>query len=120
MAIEPATLHLAPNLPPDLTREDFEAALTSIDLASLRRGRVKYRPVKQLKQRILEKAFANFCARADEKRQAEFRKFCEEESSWLRDYALFRVLIEQNKNSAAWDKWSPHHQHDRTCPQLAA
>ena len=109
MAIEPATLHLAPNLPSDLTREDFEAELIGVDLASLCRGRVKYRPVKQLKQRILEKAFANFRARADEKRQAEFRKFCEEESSWLRDYTLFRVLIEQNKNSAAWDKWLPHH-----------
>ena len=110
MAIEPATLHLAPNLPPDLTREDFEDALTSIDLAGLRRGRVKYRPVKQLKQRILEKAFANFCAHADEKRQAEFRKFCEEESSWLRDYAFFRVLIEENNGSAAWDRWAQQHQ----------
>jgi 4-alpha-glucanotransferase len=110
MAIDPATLHLAPNLPPDLTREDFEVALTSIDLAGLRRGRVKYRPVKQLKQRILEKAFANFCAHADEKRQAEFRKFCEEESSWLRDYAFFRVLIEENNGSAAWDRWAQQHQ----------
>jgi 4-alpha-glucanotransferase len=110
MAIDPATLHLAPNLPPDLTREDFEVALTSIDLAGLRRGRVKYRPVKQLKQRILEKAFANFCAHADEKRQAEFRKFCEEESSWLRDYAFFRVLIAENNGSAAWDRWAQQHQ----------
>lgn len=110
MAIEPATLHLAPNLPPDLTREDFEGAINGVDLASLRRGRVKYRPVKQLKQRILEKAFANFRARADEKRQAEFRKFCEEASSWLRDYALFRVLIEENNGSAAWDCWAQQHQ----------
>src|SRR5262249_43144988 len=79
------------------------------DLAALRRGRVKYRQVKELKQRILEKAFANFAARADENRQSEFKKFCEEESSWLHDYALFRVLIEENKGSAAWDQWpSPH------------
>jgi 4-alpha-glucanotransferase len=28
----------------------------------------------------------------------------------LRDYALFRVLIEQNKGSAAWDHWPPQHQ----------
>jgi 4-alpha-glucanotransferase len=110
LAIEPATLHLAPNSPPDLTREDFESALTGADLASLRRGRVKYRPVKQLKQRILERAFANFFARADENRQAEFRKFCEEESSWLRDYAVFRVLIEENNGSAAWDHWAQQYQ----------
>ena len=110
MAIEPTTLHLAPGSPEDLTRNDFAEALSEIDLAGLRRGRVKYRQVKELKQRILEKAFANFSARADEKRQSEFERFCEEESSWLRDYALFRVLIEQNKGSAAWDQWPPQHQ----------
>ena len=69
MAIEPTTLHLAPGSPEDLTRDDFADALSEIDLASLRRGRVKYRRVKELKQRILEKAFANFSARADEKRR---------------------------------------------------
>jgi 4-alpha-glucanotransferase len=28
----------------------------------------------------------------------------------LRDYAFFRVLIEKNKGSAAWDHWPPQHQ----------
>jgi 4-alpha-glucanotransferase len=110
MAIEPTTLYLAPGSPEDLTRNDFEDSLSEIDLVGLRRGPVKYRQVKKLKQRILEKAFANFSDRADEKRQSEFRRFCEEESSWLRDYALFRVLVEQNKGSAAWDHWPPQHQ----------
>ena len=109
-AIEPTTLHLAPNSPPDLTREDFETSLCTVDLPKLRQSRVKYRQVKQLKQRILEKAFANFCVRADEKRQLEFQRFCEQESSWLRDYALFRVLIEENNGSAAWDGWPQQHQ----------
>jgi 4-alpha-glucanotransferase len=110
MAIEPTTLSLAPGLPEDLTRNDFEDSLSEINLADLRRGGVKYRQVKELKQRILEKAFANFSARSDEKRQSEFERFCEEESSWLRDYALFRVLIEENKGSAAWDQWPTQHQ----------
>src|SRR6476661_7513405 len=110
MAIEPTTLHLAPGLPEDLTRDDFEAALAQVDLPSLRRGRVKYRQVKELKQRILEKAFANFSARAGEKRQSEFKGFCEEQSSWLRDYALFRVLVEDQNGNAAWDQWPPQHQ----------
>src|SRR5213075_2953988 len=43
MAIEPTTLRLAPNSPQDLTREDFEASVANVDLAGLRRGRVKYR-----------------------------------------------------------------------------
>ena len=110
MAIEPTTLHLAPGSPADLTHEDFEGTLADVDLPSLRRGRANYRRVKELKQRILEKAFANFSARADEKRQSEFKRFCEDQSSWLHDYALFRVLVEENKSSAAWDQWPPQHQ----------
>jgi 4-alpha-glucanotransferase len=110
MAIEPTTLHLAPGSPEDLTHNDFAASLSEIDLAGLRRGRVKYRQVKKLKQHLLEKAFENFSARADEKRQSEFERFCEEESSWLRDYALFRVLVEDQNGNAAWDQWPPQHQ----------
>ena len=109
MAIEPTALHLASGSPEDLTRDDFADAFSDMDLASLRHGRVKYRQVKDLKQRILEKAFANFSGGADQNRQSEFQRFCEDESSWLRDYALFRVLIEQNNGSAAWDQWPPQH-----------
>jgi 4-alpha-glucanotransferase len=109
MAIDPTTLHLAPGSPEDLTQTDFERSFPQIDLTGLRRGRVRYRQVKELKQRILEKAFANFFARADEKRRSEFGRFCQEELSWLGDYALFRVLIEQNNGSAAWNQWPlPH------------
>src|SRR5436853_7592844 len=58
MAIEPTTVHLAPNSPQDLTREDFHAVIADVDLARLRRDGVKYRQVKKLKRRLLEKAFA--------------------------------------------------------------
>src|SRR5437016_7217171 len=64
MAIEPTTLHLAPGSPSDLTRDDFEATLAGADLAKLRHGPVRYPPVKKLKQRLLERAFANFSADA--------------------------------------------------------
>src|SRR6266576_959228 len=84
IAIEPTTLHLAPGSPVDLTHNDFEGSLSEIDLAGLRRGRVKYRQVKRVERRILEKAFATFSDRADEKRHSEFERFCQEESSWLR------------------------------------
>jgi 4-alpha-glucanotransferase len=110
MAIEPTTLHLAPNSPQDLTPEDFDALVATVDLASLRHGGVKYRNIKKLKRRLLEKAFANFSARAGEERRAEFRTFCEEQAAWLRDYAFFRVLMEENDDSAAWNRWSAQHQ----------
>ncbi len=110
MAIEPTTLHLAPDSSPDLTYEDFDAAIAGADLRSLRLGEVKYRQVKKLKRRILEKAFANFSANASEERQLEFETFCAEEAEWLRDYAFFRVLMEENEDSAAWNRWPAQHQ----------
>ena len=94
MAIEPTTLHLAPSSPPDLTREDFEGALLAPTSPALRRGGVKYRQVKQLKQHILEKAFANFSAHAERKPQSGIRThFAKTETSWLADYTFFRVLM---------------------------
>jgi 4-alpha-glucanotransferase len=110
VAIEPTTLHLAPNSLPDLTREEYDASLADADLQTLRSGEVKYRRVKKLKRRILEKAFANFSAHASEERRVEFETFCEEEAAWLRDYALFRILMEENDESAAWNRWPAQHQ----------
>src|SRR6266568_4318847 len=79
LAIEPTTLQLGPQSPEDLTREDFDAVIADVDLDRLRRGGVKYRHVKRLKRRLLEKAFANFSTRAGEDRKAGFQRFCEEE-----------------------------------------
>jgi 4-alpha-glucanotransferase len=110
MAIEPTTLHLAPNVPPDLTHEDFDALVADVDLRSLRLGGVKYRQVKKLKRRLLEKAFVNFSTRASDGRQFEFRAFCEAEAAWLRDYVFFRVLMEENDDSPAWTRWPAQHQ----------
>ncbi|HEU5246613.1 MAG TPA: 4-alpha-glucanotransferase [Candidatus Udaeobacter sp.] len=110
IAIEPTTLQLAPNSPQDLTPEDFDSLVADANLARLRHGGVKYRHVKKLKQGLLEKAFANFSTRGSEERRLEFRKFCEEQAAWLWDYAFFRVLMEENDDSAAWNRWPGQHQ----------
>src|SRR5437870_10118351 len=109
IAIEPTTLHLAPGSPQDLTRQDFDASLNEADVSGLRGGAVRYRQVKELKKRLLEKAFENFSANAIEDRRSEFRKFFQQESAWLGDYVCFRVLMEVNKDSAAWDRWPAQH-----------
>ena len=109
IAIEPTTLHLAPGSPQDLTQEDFDQSLCDVDLSNLRRGPVKYRQVKELKRRLFEKAFANFSAHASTERLSEFQTFRETEGDWLRDYAFFRALVEENNGSAAWDQWRPEH-----------
>ncbi len=110
MAIDPTTLYLAPGSPEDLPREDFDAVTADVDLARLRCGGVKYRHVKALKRSLLEKAFANFSGHACKDRQSGFRKFCEEEAAWLHDYAFFRVLMKENDDSAAWNRWPTQHQ----------
>src|SRR5438046_7001803 len=70
IAIEPTTLHLAPGSPEDLTRDDYESALSDVDLTKLRHGAVKYTAVKKAKRRLLEKAFAYFSAHASQDRSA--------------------------------------------------
>lgn len=110
MAIEPTTLRLAPNSPQDLTAESFEKFFSDNNLSALRSGRIKYREVKKLKQSLLENAFQNFSGNGDEERQSQFRSFCDEQSAWLSDYAFFRVLMEENGNSAAWNRWPAEHQ----------
>ena len=110
LAIEPTTLQLGANAPPELTRAEFDAVLAEVDLEKLRRGGVNYRQVKKLKRRLLEQAFANFSARAGEDRKSGFRKFCQDEAAWLHDYAFFRVLMEQNDDNAAWNRWAAQHQ----------
>jgi len=108
-AIEPTTLDLLPGTPENLTQEDFDAVLATADVERLRRGPVKYRRVKKLKWELLEKAFANFAANAGEPGTSRFEKFCADESSWLRDYALFRALMEVNGSDVRWDKWRKSH-----------
>src|SRR5207247_5327278 len=81
--------------PPPAKRAAASAPLRT-SLSKLRRGGVKYRLVKKLKRRLLEKAFANFSARANQDRRTAFRKFCEEEAAWLQDYVFLRALMEQN------------------------
>src|ERR1700682_732093 len=110
MAIEPTTLHLAPGSPEDLTRDDFDAALADVDLGRLRRGSVNYRRVKKLKRHLLEKAHVNFVSHASEGRQSRFKAFAEKEAAWLDDYTFFRALMEENRESEAWDQWQPQHQ----------
>src|SRR6266542_4114307 len=102
VAIEPTTLHLAPNSPHDLTREDFDASVADVDLPQLSVGRVKYRQVKELKRRLLEKAFTTFSTHAGEERRSRFRAFCEQQSAWLSDYALFRLLMETIEKARTW------------------
>jgi len=114
MAIEPMTLHLAPGSPEELSREAFESATTNENLTALRRGPVKYERVRKLKRELLESAFKNFPLNTTANRRSAFNQFCQRESSWLKPYSFFRVLMELNKESERWDEWQLEHRDPKT------
>ncbi len=112
LAIEPATIAVTPRLVPDLPPEKLAELAPDALLSQLRRGAVHYPEVRALKRKLLEAAFANFAAHhfnRETRRAHEFRAFMVENGDWLSNYALYRVLMEENGGSPAWDQWQPQH-----------
>jgi 4-alpha-glucanotransferase len=112
MAIEPSTIAVSPQHIPDLAAETFERIATPDLLASLRRGPVQYRKVKDLKWNLLGEAFKVFCRDHLGKKTARFaafQEFLEKHCDWVSDYALFRVLMQENDNLCTWDRWPQEH-----------
>lgn len=106
LAIDPATIAISPKLIPDLSAKEFSAKAKPALLKKLRTGPVNYPEVKKLKRALLEVAFKNFLKRHFSKETSRallFRKFLLENSEWLSDYALFRVLMEENNNWPTWN-----------------
>ena len=108
VALEPATLEITPGAVPDLSAEEIAEIAKGVDLGVLCSGPVAYSMVKGLKATLLARAFGNFLARTWRShgvRLRRYRKFCRDEAGWLEDYALFRVLVEENAGSERWDLW---------------
>jgi 4-alpha-glucanotransferase len=66
--------------------------------------RVDFGPVIQYKNDLLNRAFANFEARAVPKQREAFTRFCEEQAHWLEDWALFMALKEEH-DLRPWPEW---------------
>lgn len=116
LAIEPSTLAVTPGRVADLSPKRFREIAHEELLQELRVGPVDYPRVKVLKRQLLEAAFESFLKRQFNKeteRAAGFRAFMQENAEWLSDYALFRVLMEENGGSPAWDRWQPEHRGPR-------
>ncbi len=106
LAIEPTTIALSPRLLPDLTEEQFQKYATPTLLKQLRQGSANYPKVKLLKRKLLEAAFGTFLQRhfnRESQRAMQFRVFLMENAEWLSDYALFRMLMEENGDVPTWD-----------------
>ena len=116
LAIEPATIAVSPRHIPDLSPAKSKALATAGLLAELRSSAVNYPRVKALKRALLEAAFQTFLRRhfnRETGRALQFRAFLMENADWLSDYALFRLLMEENNNCPAWERWPTEHQGPR-------
>lgn len=68
--------------------------------------RVDFGAVIPFKNRLLARAWGNFKRGAARRLKREFEKFCVEEKSWLKDFALFMALKDAH-GSASWFEWRP-------------
>lgn len=53
---------------------------------------------------LIEEAAGNFLECADEEQRGRFQKFCNENISWLQDYAMYTVL-RRMQGYASWHEW---------------
>lgn len=109
VALEPTTISIQDI--PDLTGADFKKIAGTVNLDQLRSGPVNYPLVKSLKRQLLTKAFENFNAGPWKKngaRARRFREFLKQEEGWLKDFALFRTLMDEH-GTECWDRWPAHH-----------
>lgn len=67
-------------------------------------GAVEYGEVFRLKLPLIEEAAASFLERATPEQRAPFQKFCNDNISWLPDYAMFNVL-RREFGYASWNEW---------------
>lgn len=66
--------------------------------------KVNFGKVIEYKKKLLLKAYENFKATTETSLRADFLAFCHRTSTWLEDYALFRVLKEEHGGSP-WNQW---------------
>lgn len=65
---------------------------------------IQYEHVYPLKIRVLEKLYKRFFANVDEKRQAEYKLFCDEHGHELDKLAIFQSLY-SDKTGSIWGGW---------------
>ncbi len=63
-------------------------------------GLVNYGALYEKRYPVLKKAFKRFL----QKKSDEFEQFCNEQSSWLHDYAMFMAVKDAN-NGVSWLEW---------------
>jgi len=74
------------------------------DAPAFSAGQVDFGPVIPYKMDLLDRACANFQARAPSDQRASLARFCAEQDFWLDDFALFMALKETH-DLRPWNEW---------------
>jgi 4-alpha-glucanotransferase len=96
MLISPQKLVEAGHLPADHLE----------DLPFFADDKVDFGPVIHHKTALLRRAFTTFRVSAPERQRDDFARFCQEQSGWLDDFALFMALKE-SQDLRPWEEWEP-------------
>jgi 4-alpha-glucanotransferase len=67
-------------------------------------GPANFGEATRLKLPLIEEAAANFLDHATDQQRAKFNKFCQDNLTWLPDYAMFNVLRRMH-GYASWNDW---------------
>lgn len=113
-ALDPIYLTLDEERIPWVTTDDF-ASMHTRQAAAADSGLVDYPAVRAAKRNLLERAWSKF-DEAGAALAGEFARFRRDEGEWLKEYSLFRFLMEHHGEALTWDKWP---ENSRT-PQAAA
>ncbi|MEY4245072.1 MAG: hypothetical protein RLZZ245_2657 [Verrucomicrobiota bacterium] len=79
-----------------LAREQLKVAQTA--------PLVMYRLVRNVKRSLLDLAWSRFSS-CGKKLLEEFTEFQNQEREWLKDYCVFRYLMEYHGETLTWDQW---------------
>jgi 4-alpha-glucanotransferase len=88
----------------ELLCEQGWIAIDRISQLPGREGPVDFGTVWDLKMPLLEEAAANFLDRASTDERLRFQTFCNENATWLTDYAMYAVLRRLHQY-ASWHQW---------------
>ncbi|MEZ5387661.1 MAG: 4-alpha-glucanotransferase [Prosthecobacter sp.] len=102
VALDYLTLELTPAVVPELDEKFFRTITGILRVDQLRHGSVKYPKVRRVKNTLLRRAFSQIESQPE--RMSLFEKFCVSEASWLDDFCLFRVLMEEHGHED-WTNW---------------
>ena len=72
------------------------------------KDKVDFTEAKHVKDTIFDEAYQNFCDGSFPALKKQFQEFCEKETYWLNDFALYTVLKDHH-NFQPWYQWPKDH-----------